>query len=145
LREEDKENKMICDALQLGEEPKSKTLHVDVKLASTKDLLKRLRNHGRCLRKMKEDMTVLREEIFSRCHGGDEEGGQDVEGEEGDEVEVEVELREHDDEVRHEAPTVVERMNEDDVGEAFDLNSASDVGHCGEVLALQVIVPYAAK
>jgi len=67
--------------MQLGEEPKSKKLHVDVKLASTKYLLKRLRNHGRRLRKMKEDMTVLREKIFSRCHGGDDEGGHDVEGE----------------------------------------------------------------
>jgi len=141
LREEDKENKMIHEALQLSEEPKSKKLHVDVKLALTKDLLKRLRNHGRHLRKMKEDMTVLREKIFSRCHGGDDEGGQDVEGEVG----VEVELCEHDDEVRQDAPTVVERMSGDNVGKDFDLNSASGVGHCGEVPALQAIVPYVAE
>jgi len=94
---------------------------------------------------MKEDMVELCKEIFSRCHGGDDEGGQDVEGEGGDEIEVEAKLHEHDDEVRHEVPTVVERMNGDDVGKAFDLNSASDVGHCGEVLELQVIVPYVAE
>jgi len=84
---------------------------------------------------MKEEMSVLREEISSRCHGGDDKGGQDVEGEEG----------EHDDEVRPDDADVVERMNGDDVGKAFDLNSAFDVGISGEVELLQAIVPYVAQ
>ncbi|QCE03805.1 hypothetical protein DEO72_LG8g1832 [Vigna unguiculata] len=143
LREEAKQNKMIREALQLGEEPNSKKSHVDVKLASTKELLKRLRNHGRRLRRLKEEMSVFREEISSRCHGGDDEGGQDVEGEEGDEVEVEP--REHDDEVCSDTAHVIERMNGDDVRKTFDLNSASNVGIYGEVASLQVIVPYVAQ
>jgi len=81
LREEDHENEMIRIALQLGEEPQSKKSHVNVNLASTKDLLKKLRNYRRGLQKIKKHMMVLREEILSRCHVGDEEGRQDVEGE----------------------------------------------------------------
>jgi len=81
---------MINEVLQLREEPQSKKAHVDVKFALTKDLLNKLRNHGRRLRKMKKHLTLLREEILSRCHVGDEKGGQNIEEEGGDEVEVEV-------------------------------------------------------
>jgi len=38
-----------------------------------------------------------------------------------------VEVGDHEDEVRHKAPIVVERMNQDDVGKAFDFNSEFDV------------------
>ena len=75
----------------------------------------------------------MREEISSRCHGGDDKGGQDVEGKEGDEVEVEVGPREHDDELCTNGADVVQRMNADDVGKGFDMNRASHGGISGEV------------
>jgi len=131
LREEDHENEMIRQALQLGDKRQSKKAHVDLKFASMQDLLKKLRNHGRHLRKMKKHMTKLREEILSRCHVGDEKDGENVHDkggeavhEEGD-VEVEVEVCHHEDEIH------------DQVHKGFDLNSESDVGHFGEVSALQ--------
>ncbi|QCE13907.1 hypothetical protein DEO72_LG11g905 [Vigna unguiculata] len=70
-------------------------------------------------------------------------GGEDVHEEGG--VEVEVEVGDHDDEIRHEPPIVVERMNREEVEKAFDLNSKFYVGHCGDVSTLQLLVPYVPK
>ncbi|QCD92948.1 hypothetical protein DEO72_LG5g1017 [Vigna unguiculata] len=136
LREEDHDNEIIREALQLGHEGQSKKAHVDNKAASTQDLLKKLRKHGRRLRKLKKHMTELREEILSRSYVGDEEDGENVDekGAEGlhkeADVEVEVEQRDQEDEIG-------ERLHK-----GFDLNSESDVEQFGEVLALQVIAPY---
>ncbi|QCD99864.1 hypothetical protein DEO72_LG7g1151 [Vigna unguiculata] len=76
LREEDKQNNMIREALQLGDEAKSEKSHVDIKLASTKVLLQRLRTHRTRLRMMKDEMTLMRKEISLRCHGGIDTGVQ---------------------------------------------------------------------
>ena len=136
MREEDHENEIIREALQLGHEGQSKKAHVDNNAASTQDLLKKLRKHGRRLQKLKKHMTELREEILSRSHVEDEEDGENVDekGAEGvhKEGDVKVEVEEHE--------------QEDEIGErvhkGFDLNSEYDVAQFGEVLALQVIAPY---
>ncbi|QCE04644.1 Ulp1 protease family [Vigna unguiculata] len=100
------------------------------------DLLKKLRKHGRRLRKLKKHMTELHEEILSRSHVGDEEDGENVDenGAEGVHKEADVEVE------------VEQRDQEDEIGEhlhkCFDLNSESDVAQFGEVLALQAIAPY---
>jgi len=126
LREEDHENEIIREALQLGHEGQSKKAHVDNKAASTQDLLKKLRKHGRRLRKLKKHMTELREEILSRSHVGDEEDGENVDekGAEGVHKEADVEVE------------VEQRDQEDEIGErlhkGFDLNSESDVAQFGE-------------
>jgi len=136
LREEDHENEIIREALQLGHEGQSKKAHVDNKVASMQDLLKKLRKHGRRLRKLKKHMTELHEEILSRSHVGDEEDGENVDenGAEGVHKEADVEVE------------VEQRDQEDEIGEhlhkCFDLNSESDVAQFGEVLALQAIAPY---
>ena len=136
LREEDHDNEIIREALQLRHEGQSKKAHVDNKAALTQDLLKKLRKHGRRLRKLKKHMTELREEILSRSHVVGEEDGENVDekGAKGVHKEADVEVE------------VEQRDQEDEIGErldkGFDLNSESNVAQFGEVLALQVIAPY---
>jgi len=89
---------------------------------------------------MKKRITVLGDDILSRCHVGEEEGGQEVEGEGGEEVEVEV--GEDVDVFGQDVLVGVETSKEDDVGKAFDLNSEADDHHCEDVSTLHVLVPY---
>ncbi|QCE06002.1 hypothetical protein DEO72_LG9g1011 [Vigna unguiculata] len=105
-----------------------------VNRVSMKDLLKKLRVHGRHITKMKKRITVLGDDILSRCHVGEEEGGQEVEGEGGEEVEVEV--GEDVDVFGQDVLVGVETSKEDDVGKAFDLNSEADDHHCEDVSTL---------
>jgi len=133
---------MIREALQLGNEAKSEKSHVDIKLASTKVLLQRLRTHRTRLRMMKDEMTLMCKEISLQCHGGIDTGVQHGEGNEGDEVEVEVGHREHDEELATDGADVVERNTVDEVGKGLDMNRASHGDIFGEVESLQAIVPY---
>jgi len=119
---------MIREALQLGDEAKSEKSHVDIKLASTKVLLQRLRTYRTRLWMMKDEMTLMREEISLRCHGGIDKGVQHGEGNDGDEVEVEVGHREHDEELATDGADVVQRNSADDVGKGLDMNRASRGG-----------------
>ncbi|XP_027905985.1 uncharacterized protein LOC114165600 [Vigna unguiculata] len=142
LREEDKQNIMIREALQLGDEAKSEKSHVDIKLASTKVLLQRLRTHRTRLRMMKDEMTLMREEISLRCHSGIDKGVQHGQGNDGDEVEVDVGERDTDEQLPADDGNVVEGSSGGDVGSGLDMNRASHGGISDGVEPLQAIVPY---
>jgi len=133
---------MIREALQLGDEEKSEKSHVDIKLASIKVLLQRLRTHRTRLRMMKDEMTLMREEISLRCHGGIDKGVQHGQGNDDDEVEVEVGERDDDEEVPADGANVVEGNSGGDVGKGVDMNRASHGGISVEVEPLQAIVSY---
>ena len=133
---------MIREALQLGDEAKSKKSHVDIKLASTKVLLQRLRTHRTRLRMMKDEMTLMREEISLRCHGGIDKGVQQGQDNDGDEVEVEVGERDTNEQLPADDGNVVEGSSGGDVGSGLDMNRASHGGISDEVEPLQAIVPY---
>jgi len=133
---------MIREALQLGDEAKFEKSHVDIKLASTKVLLQRLRTHRTRLRMMKDEMTLMREEISLRCHGGIDKGVQHGEGNDSYEVEVEVGERDTDEQLPADDGNVVEGSSRVDVGKGLDVNRASHGGIFGEVEPLQAIVPY---
>jgi len=87
-------------------------------------------------------MTLMREEISLRCHGGIDKGVQHGQGNDGDEVEVEVGQREHDEELAIDGANVVQGNSGDDVGKGLDMNCVSHGGISGEVEPLQAIVPY---
>ena len=82
MREEDYGNEMIREVLHLGEEPQFENSHFAEKSTSNKDLLKKLKTHGRCIRKIKKQMSLLQEEILSTCHAREGEG-EEVEREGG--------------------------------------------------------------
>jgi len=135
LRVEDVSNEMIRAALNVNEDYEFKHADEDETSISKKDLLERLKRHGKSLRKMKKCISFLHEKIMSTCNA--------VEGDNGQEADVECSLDEDAERVYEHNVQHFEKGDlssgvtfKEDVAKGIDLNVAADVGCSKDVFAL---------
>jgi len=80
---EDFGNELICASLTLSEDYKCKHADEDDTSVSKKDLLKRLKRHGKSIRKMKKRISFLHENIMSTSNAAEGDDGEEADAESG--------------------------------------------------------------
>jgi len=140
LKEEDYENELIRAALTFGEDSDAHDENEDERSISKKALLKRLKRHGKSIRKMKKRISFLHDKIMSASNVAEEDNGEDVDAgcdvaEDGEGADVQSEG------VQNVYLTGVVSVNEEEMAKGIDLNCAADIGVTNDLSAGAVVMP----
>ncbi|XP_027925341.1 uncharacterized protein LOC114182635 [Vigna unguiculata] len=125
LKEEDYGNELIRAALTFGEDSDAHDEDEDERSISKKALLKRLKRHGKSIRKMKKRISFLHDKIMSASNVAEEDNGEDVDAgcdvaEDGEGADV---------------------QSEEEMAKGIDLNCAADIGVRNDLSAGAVVMP----
>ncbi|QCD90003.1 hypothetical protein DEO72_LG4g955 [Vigna unguiculata] len=140
LKEEDCGNELIRAALTFGEDSDAHDEDEDERSISKKALLKRLKRHGKSIRKMKKRISFLHDKIMSASNVAEEDNGEDVDAgcdvaEDGEGADVQSEG------VQKVDLTGVVSVNEEEMAKGIDLNCAADFGVRNDLSAGAVVMP----